>query len=1125
MKTYSSCLLLIFLFAVQTIFGQQSEVEWENPEIFAINKLAPHSHFIPFQNQDAALSFNAEISKRYLSLNGNWNFKFYTNPDNTPEDFFALDYKLTDWNKISVPSNWQLQGYGMPIYANLSMPFTSNPPFVPHEGNETGLYRLDFEIDDSWTSDEVLLAFAGVQSAFYVWVNGKMVGYSQGSMTTTEFNITPYIKRGKNLLAVKVIRWSDGSYMENQDFWRLSGIYRDVYLVRKPKTNIQDFQIVTDLDENYENASLQLDIQLANADQAFQGSIEYLVLDANGEVIIQKSTAIDRSEIQLNAQVANPKKWNAETPNLYTLVLNLKSADGSKESVGYKFGFREVEIKNGQVLINGQAILFKGVNRHEFDPYKGRAIDEITMIQDIKLMKQYNFNAVRTAHYPNQTRWYELCDEYGLYVMDEANVECHDLWFNYNKSPVKYPEWKAAIVARGVAMAQRDKNNPSVVMWSLGNEAGYGPNMEAMSAEIKTLDKSKRPVHYEGKDLGIGIREIMDGDITTKIKGGIALGQKMGSPAHQDIGSTMYPTAEEAIEKAGADTDRPFIICEYAHAQGNSTGNFKSHWDAFEKYPNMQGGFIWDWVDQGLAKNDENGQEFYAYGGDFGDTIRDGNFCINGLVFPDRSPHPALEEVKKVQQNVKIEVMDLATKTFILTNNYFFQNLDFAEIHWSLEASGVAIESGIIEINGLMPRVSRDLQLSIDEGSFDKDKDYTATISLKLKENQSWANAGHEIAWEQFDLVKAVNDEVIFDKGSSIKRTDTEDGYTFENDIFKVSYENESGLLTQYYLGENLIFSQGPKPNLWRAPTDNDRGSSFNPTENSNKGYWLEMALDSLQNKISKTSINEISSNEFEIKVEGSLESSTTSFDYQTTYTLFGNGFVRIRHSLNPSRHFSGFGEIAFWGGIILALLMLALLILIWKKAKNKWIASLLTLLPGLLLIVAIGGGGYGILNFLTREPLAKVGMEMHLPPASQHMTWYGRGPYENYPDRKSGSRMGIYSASIDEQYVPYIRPQENGNKCDVQWAELKDDQEKGFRVEGEALNISVHNYTLANLTAATHTSDIKKADFVTLNIDHKVSPVGESSMKYHFSEEFLLKEAAYNYSFFIKPIEFSALK
>lgn len=1119
MTEYLSKLLMIFLVLSGNIFGQEIKPEWENPEIFGINKLAPHAYFIPFQNQEAAVSLNVGISDRYQLLNGQWDFKLYNNPDDTPEGFVSPDYDTRDWDSIPVPSNWQLEGYGMPIYANISMPFESKPPSVPHEGNETGLYRHEFEVDPSWIKDKTILAFEGVQSAFYVWVNGMNVGYSQGSMTTAEFDVTPYIKTGKNLLAVKVIRWSDGSYMENQDFWRLSGIYRDVYLHRKPKTYIENFQIETNLDVTYENAELNIEVVLQDTANSFEGKIQFLLLDIDGKEIVNRTTTFDQATVQVNFPIQKPKKWTAETPSLYTLILNLEAKNGSVESIAKKIGFREVEIKNGQVLVNGVAPLFKGVNRHEFDPYKGRALNESSMIQDIKLMKQYNFNAVRASHYPNQIRWYELCDEYGLYVMDEANLESHDLWFNYNLSPVKFPEWKNAIVARGVAMAERDKNFASVVMWSLGNEAGYGPNVDAMGKAIRDLDHSNRPIHYESRDIGIGIKELQEGTLLDKIKGGMMLMEKMGSPANQEIGSSMYPMPDKAQENALADTLRPYIICEYAHAQGNSTGHFKQFWDIFEKNPTMQGGFIWDWVDQGLAKKDKNRNEYYAYGGDFGDEIGDANFCINGLVFPDRTPHPALEEVKKVQQFVKINVVDIKTGTFKISNHYFHQNLDFAQIQWSLTASGKIVKNGLLEVETVSPGESFTIQIPFDQKAFEKTKDYHLMISMVLKDGQNWAGAGHEIAWEQFTLTEAEEEQSIPAKGNAIKKVESENGITFENDVFKVGFNPENGLLENYHKSGKLLFVQGPKPNLWRAPTDNDRGLPAIPFMVFNATHWLNMGLDQMRPYVTKYSITELSDNEFLIKVKGKLKSPTTSFTYVTTYTLLGNGSINTDHTLTPPKIFSAMAKMAFFGGLVGALIMLFILLLIQKKVKRKLIRFLLMLIPILLFLASLGATSFGAKDYFTMKPLAKVGMQLLLPKETQNIQWYGRGPIENYPDRKTGSKIGVYSSTVEEQYVPYIRPQENGNKSDVQWVKMSDSSESGLVIEGKDLNISAHNYSLQNLTEATHTNDIVKADYVTLNIDYKTSGLGGSSFMYNFMDEYLLKDKEYSYSFWLKPI------
>ena len=1099
--------------------GQESNVDWENPEIFGINKLDPRAHFIPYQNQQAALTFSKKNSERYQSLNGDWDFKFYTNPDSTPDDFYLTDYNISDWETIPVPSNWQTEGYGMPIYANVPMPFESNPPFVPHEGNETGLHRRVFYLDKSWINDKVTIAFAGVQSAFYVWVNGEKVGYSQGSMTTAEFDITDFVNSGENTLAVKVIRWSDGSYLENQDFWRLSGIYRDVYLLRSPKTSIQDFQVVTDLDEQYQNAELQLAVEIENNENSFDGQMEVLLLDENDKIILHEEEEINQSLVQLAYPIQNPQKWTAETPYLYRLILNLSATDGSVETICHKVGFRQVSIRNAQVLINGVAVLFKGVNRHEFDPYKGRVVDEATMIKDIKLMKQYNINAVRTAHYPNHTRWYELCDEYGIYVMDEANLESHDLWMMQNKSPVLYPEWKESIVARGNSMAERDKNYPSVVMWSLGNESGYGPNMDAMAEAIKEIDNQNRPIHYESKHIGVGFRELQEGGSFKMIMSAKMIMENMGGPAPQEIGSTMYPMPEKAVELALADSTRPYIICEYAHAQGNSTGHFKDFWDAFEKYPNMQGGFIWDWVDQGLVKTNELGEEFFAYGGDFGDTIGDYNFCINGLVFPDRQPKPGLEEVKKAQQFIKFEEIDKSKGIFKIRNQYFFRNLNFADMEWILEASGQRISSESIGVQGLPAGKSREIFIPDLPDSYDDRKDYYLTISLVLKEKQKWANPGHELAFEQFLLSPKTKMDELSYTGAPIQMKETDLDITFDNQDFSVVFNRKNGFLENYTHGGMLLFKEGPKPNLWRAPTDNDRGGTFNPMASSQVGYWKDlMSLDSIVIEVDQYSLKNEESGIATIKVEGKLKNNKVTFPFETTYTLYGNGYIKTDFSITPPRLFAGTAKMIFWGGLIILVILVGLVVLIWKKINRAWIKILLLPIPILLLLLSAGAFGYGLYDYFQMKPLAKIGMQLQLPNDQQQVKWYGRGIHENYPDRKTGAKFGVFSATVDDLHVPYIRPQENGNRTDVSWLEVSNNSGNGLRVEGEKFNFSAHNYSLENLSSAAHTIDLKTADVVTLNIDHKTSAVGGSSFMYNFKENYLLKDTKYSYSFWLKP-------
>jgi beta-galactosidase/beta-glucuronidase len=1113
----SKCLFYFFfaccLANSLTLPAQSANNPWEDPEVFGINKLPAHAWFVPFQDRENALSFAAQNSDRYQLLNGDWFFNFQTNPDETPANFQGEDFQH-DWSTIPVPSNWQTEGYGMPIYANVSMPFATKPPFVPHATNETGLYRKTFTVAGAWAEDQVILGFEGVQSAFYLWVNGQEVGYSEGSMTTAEFDVTAYLRPGENLLAVKVIRWSDGSFLENQDFWRLSGIYRDVYLLRKPATSVADFEIVTDLDAAYEDANLSVEIDLSNQANVFAGDLAITLLDPAGEAVFSETKPLSGNVLLAQFSVQRPAKWTAETPSLYTLLLALTAADGSRETIANKVGFREVEIKGGQMLINGVAVLFKGVNRHEFDARRGRFVDEASMVQDIRLMKQYNFNAVRTSHYPNDRRWYALCDEYGLYVMDEANVECHDLWMNYNASPVKYPEWKEAIVARGVAMVERDKNYPSIVFWSLGNEAGYGPNMDAMAAAIRNLDGSSRPIHYEGKDIGVGVKEIMDGSITEKIQGGMQMMEKMKAPNNQDIGSSMYPMPEEWTASAVGDEDRPYIVCEYAHAQGNSTGHFQLFWDAFEANPNMQGGFIWDWIDQGLVKTTEEGEEYFAYGGDFGDTIGDANFCINGLVWPDRRPKPALEEVKKAQQFVKFTALEKGR--FQLRNAYFFRDLDFAELRWELTIDGQPADAGTLPLQTLAPGETQAFDLPAAAGGFAPEKAYHLTLSLHLKDSLSWAAAGHELAFEQFLLSAKTAEVEALSNENGVTYEDAEDAITLYNDAFRVVFNKTTGRLENYRMNGRQLFTKGPALNLWRAPTDNDRGAPFNPLATFHAAYWKAMGLDSMTNVLDKYVVSTSSKGKKRIKTEGHLQSTTSSFPYEATYTFFADGRIKTDVKVTPARIFSGLAKGAFWGGLIGSLLFAGLLVLIWKKIQRKWLRFALLLVPFFLLLVSLGGLGFGIKDYFTYKPLAKVGMQLELPQVAQDVQWFGRGPHENYPDRKTGARLGIYRSSVEELYVPYVRPQENGNRTDVQWLKVGAPDSPGLRVSGDNLNFSVHNYTLDNLTAAKHTPDVKPADFVTLNVDYRTSALGGCSFSYNYIEEYLLTEKEYAYTFWL---------
>jgi len=1118
MKSHAVGLASAFLlfFSILPASAQDSNSDWENPAIFAKNKLASHSHFIPYQSRKTALAGDRGKSNRFQLLNGEWQFQLWNNPDDVPSNFFGDDYDSSSWDLLPVPSNWQTKGYGTPIYANIDMPFKIDPPLVPHEGNETGLYRHTFEVDKYWKRDRTHIAFDGVQSAFYLWINGQEVGYSQGSMTTAEFDITDYIKKGKNTIAVKVIRWSDGSYLENQDYWRLSGIYRDVYLVRRPEIHIQDVQVKTDLINDYAEGQLDLTMNLncRMCPDLINASIRLLDHEETtiGSGFIEFPPSLDLSEAKFKLNITDINQWTSETPYLYTLLIQVWGTKGYSEFISQKVGFRKVEIQNGQVLINGKAILFKGVNRHEFDPYHGRTISEASMIEDIKLMKQYNFNAVRNAHYPNQHRWYELCDEYGLYVMDEANVESHSLWINYDRSPAKDPAWENAMVARAISMTERSKNHPSVVIWSLGNEAGYGPNIDAMAAAVKRIDKSNRPIHYESKHIGVGLVQVENGNILQKLKGAKQLTEGLKAKNKQEIGSTMYPMPEEAEAMALADPDRPYIICEYAHAQGNSTGHFKDFWDTFERVPNMQGGYIWDWVDQGMIKKDNEGHVYYAYGGDFGDTIGDSNFCINGLVFPDRSTKPALEEVKKVQQFVKIKAVDLQKGIFEIENNYFFRDLDFVELRWSTENNSPSDMSSAISLGEIQAGTSSSVQINYPK---ELSNSNYLTLSIHLKKDESWAPKGHEIAWEQFyhgALDKTIGGSTIVST-PPVNKTENQNLIKFDNSTFSVLFNSSTGLLENYKIKDNLQFIQGPTPNLWRAPTDNDRGTPLNPFLRNHLKIWTSMGVNILNNEVNNYTITEHNDGSYDIQVEGKLKSDRSSFDYHTNYIINGDGSITTKYKLNPPYVFSEIAGFAIKGGLAGLVLMVGLLTLIFKQMKRGWLKWSLVFIPIIILLISLGAIGYGISDYFTMKPLPKVGMSLQLPIEHQSIAWFGRGPHENYPDRKEGARLGYYKSSIDGLHTPYIRPQENGNRTDVSLIEIGN-----MVIHGTDLNLSAHNHSLENLTAATHTIDLKDADYVTLNIDHKTSAVGGCSFEYNYRDGYLLTAKDYEYEFIIRP-------
>ena len=1047
-------LILISLLSI-TFFNAVTQ-NWQNPEFIGENKLPAKALLIPFAEHP---TFNlANEESPYLKmLNGQWRFKFLTNPNTAPADFTQPNFNDSDWDKIIVPSNWQTKGFGTPIYTNQVHPFPINPPIVPVEGNETGLYRQLFSVPSGWDGRQVIIHFAGVQSAMELYLNGQYIGYSQGSMTPAEFDITSALKKGDNLLAAKVIRWSDGSYIENQDFWRMSGIFRDVFLYSLPKQALWDLSVNTTFSDNYAKSNLIIKGLVTNTSESPTQQITSKLIDTQGNIVFEGATNISNTNGELSFEISkeidNPKLWSAEEPNLYQLVLRVNN-----EYYHQTIGFRDVKIADGQLWVNGQSITIKGVNRHEVDPYNGRTVTKESMELDVKLMKQNNFNAVRMAHYPSHPYFLEMCDKYGLYVMDEANVESHYLWQNLNQSPVLYPEWSKAIVDRGVSMVMRDRNHPSVIIWSLGNESGDGPNMRAMADTIRKLDPQNRPIHYESKALkrplsfdGVGFFE--------KLRRMISALQWGKALTDYDFNAAMYPSLDRLKQMAKLDkAERPILICEYSHAMGNSNGHFKEYWDLFESHPRMIGGYIWDWVDQGLVKHTPEGQPYFAYGGDFGDTPNDKDFCLNGLVFPDREPKPALAEVKKVQQFIKFNQYNPTNGNLKLYNTYSFINLDRFYLEWEVTENGTTVQQGSLPLPSIAANSTENISIPFEKPNIENGARYFLNLNVKLKEDEPWARKGHEVAKEQFELPwKSDARAREISVSSKLQIGENSENWTVKGDNFSIEFNKESGTIGQWIVDGKLVAEKGPEVNLWRAPTSNDLGTDFNPDPRFtfHAKIWEKHGLNNLEIAKSKTTI--VTDNNRVIV--------TTKQELRGTKSKFSN---TITHSISTS------GEID---------------IDLKVKVKRPW----------------------------RKLNIPKVGMMVTLPKEFEQVQWLGRGPHENYRDRSYAAHWGLYNSTISEMVTPYIKPQENGNRYDVDRVIVSNDT-MGIEVNGNGFNFSIHPYSLQTLTNATHTYQLKESPKNYLYIDLFQNALGSENFFYNYHKDYIVKGRKFELSFTLSP-------
>ena len=851
-----------------TAFAQQPE--WQDPNVNAINRAAMHTNYFAYESEQAALKGCRLASDNYMTLNGTWKFNWVQNADQRPTDFYKVDFNDKGWDNIQVPGVWELNGYGDPIYVNVGYPWRSqyknNPPYVPTVNNHVGTYRKEIELPADWKGRQIMAHFGSVTSNMYLWVNGKFVGYSEDSKLEAEFDLTKYLRPGKNIIAFQVFRWCDGTYLEDQDFFRYSGVGRDCYLYTRTANHIEDIRITPNLDAQYKDGTLQIDIQMKG-----KGTVDLKLLDKEGKEVT--TTQVKGSGKQTASMtVSNPAKWTAETPNLYTLVANLQENGKIIESIPVKVGFRKIELKNGQILVNGQAVLFKGADRHEMDPDKGYVVSRERMIQDIKRMKELNINAVRTCHYPDNNLWYDLCDEYGIYVVAEANIESHGMGYG-DETLAKNPLFAKAHLERNQRNVQRGYNHPSIIFWSLGNEAGFGPNFEACYKWIKAEDKT-RAVQYE----------------------------QAGTNEYTDIFCPMYYSYESCENYSKGDIDKPLIQCEYAHAMGNSQGGFKEYWDLVRKYPKYQGGFIWDFVDQSARWYTKDGKEFYGYGGDFNRyDASDNNFQNNGLISPDRVPNPHAHEVGYIYQNIWVKPVDLQKGEISIYNENFFRDLSDFYAEWQLLANGEVLQSGIINDLKVGPQQTVNQKLNYTLDNICPCKEVLLNVAFKLKNTETLLPAGFAVAQQQLSVreYKApenlLTEKKIAHDYTPAPVVEDNDSYYLivKGENFHIDFERRSGYLSLYDVNGLSILDEGAQltPNFWRAPTDNDMGAGLQ------KKYlaWKNP-------EIKLTSLEHATENGL-VVVTAKYDMPTVSAKLTLTYRINKEGAIEVTQSMTTDKN------------------------------------------------------------------------------------------------------------------------------------------------------------------------------------------------------------------------------
>lgn len=1025
-------LLLTAVCACSLSVSAQTFKEWQDPAINEINRAPMHTSFFSYEDIDAANKGVKEKSDNFMTLNGVWKFFWVENADQRPADFFKVDYNDKGWGDLRVPAVWELNGYGDPIYVNVGYAwrnqYKNNPPYVPVEKNHVGSYRKEIIVPADWKGKDIIAHFGSVTSNMYLWVNGKFVGYSEDSKLEAEFDITKYLLPGKkNIIAFQVFRWCDGTYLEDQDFFRYSGVGRDCYLYARNRNRIEDIRITPDLDSEYKNGTLDINLSLKG-----NNSVVLELIDAQNNIVAVKEVK-GSGKINTEIAVESPFKWTAETPYLYTLRASVKRGSETTEVIPLKVGFRKIELKDSQILVNGQPVLFKGANRHEMDPDGGYVVSRERMLQDIQIMKKFNINAVRTCHYPDDSYWYELCDKYGIYMVAEANVESHGMGYG-EKTLAKNKKYAKAHLERNMRNVQRNFNHPSIIFWSLGNEAGYGPNFEAAYDWVKTEDKI-RAVQYE----------------------------QAGKDGKTDIFCPMYYRYKACEEYSKDDSkQKPLIQCEYAHAMGNSQGGFKEYWDLIRKYPKYQGGFIWDFVDQSCRWTGKDGKMIYAYGGDFNRfDASDNNFCDNGLISPDRVPNPHMYEVGYFYQNIWTTPGDIGKGEIKIYNENFFRDLSAYRMEWEVMKDGKPVRTGIVDELNVAPGQS--VTMKLDLGNIDNCGEWLLNVKYIQKMSENLVPAGHVVAKNQIVLKEYKPSDLAF---SNIEKPNMKIVVPMANDensncleivgeTFNIQFDKKNGFMDSYTVNGVQMIKEGEQltPNFWRAPTDNDYGAEL-----QNKySVWKNPELKLLSMKHEQKENMIVVCTEYEIR--------SVHAKLYLTYTINNEGAVKVNQKMAAAQD------------------------------------------------VAV-------------PDMFRFGMQMVMPESFEKISYYGRGPIENYIDRNHSTDLGIYNQTVTEQFYPYIRPQENGTKTDIRWWKLFNDEGKGLLfVASEPFSASALHYTIESLDDGTqkdqrHSNEVSPSDLTNFLIDKVQQGLAcENSWGAIPRPEYRVPYANYEFTFIMAPV------